>query len=79
MIRLSTYLKTYKYVGALRGTADAERWIANWQTGSAILSISRSTVPSRRGKRKPESLHNRGEFKSEGDRSLYTRAASGVA
>lgn len=24
MIRLSTYLKTYKYVGALCGTADAE-------------------------------------------------------
>lgn len=52
MIRLSTYLKQYKYV------ATATNWgsrdvMANFLLGLATSSISRSTVLSRRGKRRP--------------------------
>jgi hypothetical protein len=55
--------------------------MANWLAGSAISSTSRSTVPSRRGKRTtPHEFDTIEEERQEAlGRAAAGRAASGIA
>jgi hypothetical protein len=63
MIRLSTYLKQYKYVSWAHRGAIAISGLTIWVLGSEMSSISRSTVPFRRGKHNFK--HGPGEVEME--------------
>ena len=58
MIKLSTYLKQYKYVffGRISGGRAIVVQMANSAPGSETSSISRLTVPFRRGKRRSDCI-----------------------